>query len=90
MSKKIFFILALGLLSGCMDASLMKLPSLDKVTDTSPPEGPVENLVRKEPDFISGELVTTGSGYQIKGAFGEISEKKTLANGYTIEGVFYE
>ncbi len=87
MKKNIMYIILLSVLSGCsLDASLVQLPALDKVVET--PE--VENLIRKEPDFISGELVTTSNNYQIKGAFGEISEKKELANGYTIEGVFYE
>jgi outer membrane biogenesis lipoprotein LolB len=51
---------------------------------------PTEELARNEVDFVSGELITTGNGYQFKGSFGEISEKKTLTNNYSFEGVFYE
>lgn len=48
------------------------------------------NQQRTEPDFVVGEVVTTGNGVVITGSFGEISEKKSLANGVIIEGAFYE
>lgn len=51
----------------------------------------IENLNRKDPDFIHGEVVTSGR-YQMTGVFGEISEKtKALNNSqWEFEGVFYE
>ena len=67
-----------------MDVSLVSiLPSIGE-------ELPGAVLAREEVDFISGELVTTGSGYQFKGTFGELSEKQNLTNGYTFDGAFYE
>lgn len=45
---------------------------------------------RTEPDFVVGEVVTTGNGVVITGSFGEISEKKSLSSGVVIEGAFYE
>lgn len=87
MVKSIFILIMLSSLSGCMEASVVNTPSTEG--DKTAPL-PVENLTRKEPDFISGELVTTSNGYQIKGAFGEISEKQVLSNGYTVEGAFYQ
>lgn len=52
----------------------------------------LENLNRKEPDLIYGEVVTTSKGYQMTGVFGELSEKTTSLNGnnWQFEGVFYE
>ncbi|MGE5084876.1 MAG: hypothetical protein ACM3MG_01145 [Bacillota bacterium] len=47
-------------------------------------------LQRTSVDFTSTEIVTTGSGVVFSGSFGEISEKKTLSNGVTFDGVFYE
>ena len=44
---------------------------------------------RQDPDFLPGEDVVTTSGYRLRGALGEISEKKKLANGYQFEGAFY-
>jgi zinc protease len=46
---------------------------------------------RKDPDFIHGEVVTSGH-YQVTGVFGEISEKTKAVNNsqWEIEGVFYE
>lgn len=51
-----------------------------------------EQLNRKEPDFIHGEVVTTSAGHQITGVFGEISETKKSFNNsqWEFEGVFYE
>lgn len=50
----------------------------------------IEDLNRRNPDFIHGELVTTNNGYQFTAVFGETSEKKSLSNGWRIEGAFYE
>ncbi|WP_415064267.1 hypothetical protein [Bdellovibrio sp.] len=47
-------------------------------------------MQRANPDFIAGEVVTTGNGVVIQGTFGEVSEKKTLSNGVEFEGAFYE
>lgn len=48
--------------------------------------------VRRAPDFVHGERVTTKSGHQITGVFGEISEKKKALNNnqWEFEEVFYE
>ncbi len=64
-----------------MDASIA---SLSQITD-------IENINRKEPDFIHGEVVTSGQ-YQMTGVFGEISEKtQSISNHqWQFEGVFYE
>ncbi len=86
-SNIIFFkaclaVVAAGFTSACsMDASIL---------DMNQVLAPIEDLNRKEPDFIHGELVTTNNGYQVKAVFGEISEKTTTSNGWQIEGVFYE
>ena len=45
---------------------------------------------RADPDLQNGQEVTTSNGVVIKATFGEISEKKTLANGVVFEGAFYE
>ncbi|WP_415063688.1 hypothetical protein [Bdellovibrio sp.] len=69
-------------LSACsLDATLLKQEELIST---------IENLNRKEPDFIPGEVVTTAQGYRVKAVFGEITEKNTTTNGWKIEGVFYE
>ena len=44
---------------------------------------------RSEPDGVAGEEIVTNNGYHFRGALGEISEKKQLANGYQFEGAFY-
>ena len=70
-------------LSACsMDASIQ---SLSEAIDS------IANLNRKDPDFIHGEVVTSGH-YQVTGVFGEISEKTKAVNNsqWEIEGVFYE
>lgn len=78
----ILIIFATSLVSACsLDASL---------TDLSQVASPVLEKMRTEADFVSGEIVTTGSGVVIKGTFGEVSEKKVLGNGIQIEGAFYE
>ena len=81
--KKIFFYTGLLIaLSGCsLDANIQ---SLSQLID-------VENLNRKDPDFIYGEVVTSGH-YQMTGVFGEISEKTQSINNsqWEFEGVFYE
>ncbi len=45
---------------------------------------------RIEPDFIPGEIVTTGSGHEVKAVIGDITERVTTGSGHTIEAVFYE
>lgn len=81
--NQIFFItLSSYLLSACsLEASLT---SLEEIAT------PVIGKLATEADFISGEIVTTGSGVVIKGTFGEVSEKQVLSNGIQIEGAFYE
>lgn len=81
---------ALAILAGllqtsCMDASI----SLIESGKDSLPSITIEKQ-RTEPDFVVGEVVTTGNGVVIKGAFGEVSEKIQLSNGAKVEGVFYE
>lgn len=44
---------------------------------------------RTSPDFVQGDFVETASGYRIRAAFGEVSEKKSTPSGWKIEGVFY-
>lgn len=78
-----------GFLSGCsFDASItheeLQSPSID--LEPLP-------LARGAPDFVSGEVVTTtlgDPGFEVKGVFGEVSEKQRTANGWTVDGVFYE
>lgn len=82
---KIIFSFALVMCLGAcsMDANIQSLSQIkDKI---------IENLNRKDPDFIHGEVVTSGH-YEITGVFGEISEKTTAINNsqWEIEGVFYE
>ncbi|WP_374028916.1 hypothetical protein [Bdellovibrio bacteriovorus] len=50
----------------------------------------LDSLQRKQPDFVSGEVVTTSSGVVITGTFGEISETKKVSPEITIQGAFYE
>ena len=70
-------------LGGCyLDASLSDLSQI--------PDSVIENLNRKEPDFIAGEVVTTNNGVVVTGSFGEIVQKTKLVNGVEVEGVFYE
>ncbi len=83
--KKIAFVLlipTLFVLAACsMDAMISDIISS---TDTS-----VDGQ-RTDVDFTSSEIVTTGNGVVFSGSFGEVSEKKVLANGVTFDGVFYE
>lgn len=81
--KQIFFItISSFLLTACsLEASLTSLEEI---------ASPVIDKLATEADFISGEIVTTGSGVVIKGTFGEVSEKQVLSNGIQIEGAFYE
>lgn len=65
-----------------LDASLSDLSQI--------PDSSIENLRRKEPDFIAGEVVTANNGVVVTGTFGEIVQKRKLANGVEVEGVFYE
>ena len=82
MGKLMTLITSLVFLSGCsLDAIIQSLLS--------------ENLffkveTKKTPDFLPGEIVTTSRGYQVQVIFGDISQKKSTANGYELEGVFYE
>ena len=70
------------LVACALDASLSDLSQI--------PGSIIENLSRKEPDFIAGEVVTTNNGVVVTGTFGEIVQKTKLANGVEVEGVFYE
>jgi hypothetical protein len=45
---------------------------------------------RIEPDFIPGEIVTTGSGHEVKAVIGDITERVTTSSGHTVEAVFYQ
>lgn len=46
---------------------------------------------RKDPDFITGEIVKTSAGHQMTGVFGEVLENtKSFNKQWEIEGVFYE
>lgn len=62
--------------------------SIDELSRSVAPA--LEDLNRKNPDFIHGELVTTNNGYRFTVVFGEISEKKSLSSGWQVEGAFYE
>lgn len=73
----VFFLAALP---GCsLDANLSDIQN--KITTA------VDDLIRKEPDFVQGEVVTSPNGYVTIGVFGETVENKT-ANGYQIDAVF--
>lgn len=73
----------LSLLSGCSVNG-----NIEDIIDN--PTSPIANLNRQSPDFISGEVVTSASGYRGVGVLGENSEKKTSTNSYQMEGAFYE
>ena len=81
--KKIFFLFGLLLVLGACSL-VASVTSLAQLAD-------IENLNRKDPDFIHGEVVTSGR-YQITGVFGEVSEKTKAINSneWEFEGVFYE
>lgn len=85
---KFYFILGSVILSACsFNVSISSI--------TSPDDFQNIQKERLEPDFISGEAVTTTGGtpgYQVKAVFGEISEKTLSLNGnqWQIEGIFYE
>lgn len=96
--KKLFLSSCSGIVltfltSACsLDAQILMTPSLLPGT-ALPGTGdiaPITASQRSEPDFISGETVTTGDGVIFTGVFGEISEKQTLENGIVLEGVFYD
>lgn len=78
----LFLIANVSVLGGCSVKG-----SIEDIIDN--PTAPIEDLSRQNPDFISGEVVTSASGYQGIGVFGEISEKAT-SNSYQMEGAFYE
>lgn len=44
---------------------------------------------RKEPDFLSGQVVTTSQGYQLRAVFGELPENQ-VSNGHEIMAVIHE
>lgn len=79
----LFLMSTIAVLSGCSVKG-----SIEEISDG--PLAPIETLSRENPDFISGEVVTSSSGYQGIGVFGEVSEKTSSANSYYIEGAFYE
>ncbi len=79
----LFLMSTITVLSGCSVKG-----SIEEFSDG--PLAPIETLSRENPDFISGEVVTSSSGYQGIGVFGEVSEKTSSANSYYIEGAFYE
>ena len=89
MKKVLILIASLSFLSACsIDASITVASTKTPVTPESP-EPVVENRV--DPDFLSAEIVQDQSGnYTVHGAFGEISEKVSATNGYSVEGVFYQ
>lgn len=81
---KIILILQFLNLSACsLEASIAPLTEVAES---------FEPLKRKNPDLTYGEIVTTSTGYQFSGTFGEISEKteSITGNGWQVEGVFYE
>lgn len=82
-NTKIFLLLAVSsILSACsLDATLLSQEELGAI---------LENLNRKEPDFVPGEVVTTAEGYRMTAVFGEIVEEKDASNGWKVKGVFYE
>lgn len=80
--KVILGLVSIFVLGACsLDANIQSL------TEALDPE----NLNRKDPDFIHGEVVTSGQ-FEITGVFGEISEKTKAKNNadWEFEGVFYE
>lgn len=79
-AKNLLVLLMAVVLGGCgLEASITSLNE-DVVTESQ----------RVEPDFVASEVVTTNKGVVVRGAFGEISEKKILSNNVVIEGAFYE
>lgn len=50
-----------------------------------------QTTVRSSEDYSDGETVVTANGYEVTGAFGEVSEKQvtTLTPGWQVDGSFY-
>lgn len=88
--KRIYCVLRQALLGTSLLLALTAC-SLDANIDSLSKSVDVDNLNRKEPDFITGEVVTSGN-FILTGVFGEISEKTTAINNpnWEFEGVFYE
>ncbi|WP_374073639.1 hypothetical protein [Bdellovibrio bacteriovorus] len=84
MERLVWSLIFSVLLSGCgLEASIENLDSIASDKD-------FKQAQRKQPDISQTETVTSASGYQIQGSWNELSQDKHLANGYKIEGVFYE
>ncbi|WP_415062164.1 hypothetical protein [Bdellovibrio sp.] len=46
---------------------------------------------RVSPDFVAGEAVQSYSGhYEVRAAFGEISENRSASGTYEVQAVFYK
>lgn len=93
MKNTIFIILIFSSFVGCSQKGFQVEQGVG--TTTPPPTEVEDSPVTNSPqttktDFVAGEVVTTSTGFVIRGAFGEITEKKKLANGVEIEGTFYE
>ena len=56
------------------------------ITSDEAPSNPV--VIEKRPlaGFLNGEMVTTPHGYKIKTVFGDVTDRKNLANGYKLKG----
>lgn len=79
---------ALLLIAGLVAASLTGCSFDASVTDYAPStDVPNVSLSRAAPDFLSGEVVTTTNGTTIRAVFGEVTEKRVLSSGHTVEGV---
>ncbi|MEK2645834.1 hypothetical protein [Bdellovibrio sp. BCCA] len=79
------FLSAQGLLlSGCgLDASISNLSKTAEESDH-------KQTKSGQAEMTQTEFITTASGYKIQGTWNELAQKKKLANGYQVEGVFYE
>lgn len=64
--------------------------SLDATILHSLEEASLEEANRPNRDYVNGEIVPASSGYQVIGAFGEVSEKQITSNGWKVDAVFYE
>lgn len=82
----IFSIFFIHLLGGCaVDANV------EVVDNTPQPKGAVQEPSYNSTgsrEMIHGQYKVTASGYKLNAQFYQISEKKVLANGYKLEGVF--
>ena len=41
-------------------------------------------------EIVNAQIKKTSNGYQLNGQFDQVNDKKNLANGYSVEGVFNE